>query len=144
MLSFAGVAQQTNTDIRTTINNRHFSFIAQSAHTARGRTINLSSGYDLTLRGDTVVAYLPYYGQVYTAPIDPSEGGIKFTSVSNTLGITEKKKGGWSIDLVPKDAGEYRHLYFDISPDGYATLSVEHINRRPISFYGYVTGLEKQ
>ena len=44
------------------------------------RSIYLSPYYYLKVSKDTVVAYLPYFGRAYTAPADPTEGGIKFTS----------------------------------------------------------------
>ncbi|RZK15705.1 MAG: DUF4251 domain-containing protein [Pedobacter sp.] len=46
-----------------------------------GGSINLSgSSYDFRVTKDSVVAYLPFYGRAFSAPYNPNEGGIKFTS----------------------------------------------------------------
>src|SRR4051812_21227117 len=67
-------------DMKKLLESKDFLFTAQSVNPMRGGTRNLTSEYDLKVQPDTITAYLPFFGRAYTAPIDPNEGGIKFTS----------------------------------------------------------------
>jgi len=106
--------------------------------------INLSgSQYDLTIKKDSIVAYLPYYGRAYTATMNPDDAGIKFKTKDFTYTNTKKKKGGWTITIIPKDVKDSQKMILDVSESGYATLSVTNNNRQPISFYGYISEPKK-
>lgn len=129
--------------IRNLIQSKNFVFVAQNAYPLGGRNINLTSVYDVRLSADTVVSDLPYYGRAYVAPINPTEGGIKFTSTQFTYSINEKKKGGWDVSIIPKDAREVREMQLSVSESGYANLRVTSNNRQMISFTGYVVSKSK-
>ena len=118
------------------IEERNFVFVAQQASSSRGRSVPLSGGYDLTISGDSMVAYLPFYGRAYTAPIG-DDGGIKFTSTSFKYAVTEKKNR-WEINITPSDADGVQQMYLDVSASGYANLRVTNINRSPMTFTGYI------
>jgi hypothetical protein len=98
----------------------------------------LTSDYDLRVSPDTVVSYLPYFGRAYTAPMDPTKGGIQFTSTKFDYKETQRKKGGWDILIKPHDIQDATQLSLNISETGYASLQVISNNRQPISFSGYI------
>lgn len=103
-------------------------------------SINLSgSQYDLVIKKDSIVAYLPYYGRSYSASMNPDEAGIKFKSKDFTYVKSNRKKGGWNIVIVPKDVKDNHKLTLYVSESGYATLNVINNNRQPISFNGYIS-----
>lgn len=122
------------------INSKNFVFIAESASPMGGRTIYLTSTYMLRVSKDTLVTDLPYYGRAYSAPINPSEGGIRFTSTDFELNLQAKKKG-WDILINPKDTRDVRQLFLSASANGYASLQVTSNNRQAISFTGYIKKL---
>lgn len=97
----------------------------------------LNAGYDLKITRDSVIAYLPYFGRSFTAPINPSEGGIKFTSTDFSY-RKYIRKNNYEIEITPKDNREVRNLYMTISPNGYASLRISLLNKTPISFNGEV------
>jgi hypothetical protein len=74
----------------------------------------------------------------YSAPIDPSQGGIKFTSTKFEYIKQPGKKDGWDITIIPKDASDVQKLYLHVTSKGYATLQVTSTNRQPISFNGII------
>ncbi len=112
---------------------------------AQSSLINLSGdGYELKVTADSIVAYLPYYGRSYSAPISPSDGGIKFTSKKFDYKSSKGKKGNWDIDLNIKDATESYRLNLTISENGYGSLSVNSNNKQSISYQGYLTELIKK
>ena len=131
---------QSDKEVRTRelITSGNFIFKAQTALPSGGQAIQLTSTYDLSISKDTIVAYLPYYGRAYSAPVGSAEGGIKFTSSKFDYKIKERKKGGWEIIINPKDEREVQQIYLTISSSGYANLQVINTNRQPISFNGYI------
>ncbi|WP_131537606.1 DUF4251 domain-containing protein [Pedobacter nototheniae] len=153
------------TDKETTVrivDNKNFVFVANSATPLfnmdvtrvmasmpggqNGSLINLSgSQYDVKITPDSIVAYLPYYGRAYNAPMDPNEGGIKFTSKDFTYTQTKNKKGNYTIQINTKDVkrDNYR-LTFSVSTSGYASLNAISTNRQPITFNGYISEPKKK
>lgn len=107
--------------------------------------INLSgSQYDLTIKKDSIVAYLPYYGRAYTSTMNPDDSGIKFKSKNFSYSNTKRKKGGWIISILTKDVKDNQRMTLNVSENGYATLNVTSNNRQPISFYGYISEPKKE
>ena len=97
-----------------------------------------TADYDLKIKPDTIDSDLPYFGRAYTAPIDPADAGIDFTSVKFDYNIVPGKKGGWEITIKPKDVTDINGMYLSISENGYALLRVNSNNRQAISFTGYI------
>src|SRR5882762_7771000 len=127
--------------IKSLVDSQNYVFKAQSAMPMSGRTRQLTSDYDLKVTHSQVVSYLPYFGRAYTAPTDPSQGGIQFTSKDFDYSVVARKKGGWDIQIKPKDYRDVQQLSLSISENGYATLQVTSTNRQAISFNGYITAI---
>lgn len=106
-----------------------------------GGTINLTgSSYDFTVTPDSIVAYLPYYGRAYSAPYNPTEGGIKFKSKNFSYVQSRNKKGSYSISIKTKDLkSENYQMMLTVSEKGYATLMVNSNNKQPINFNGVLS-----
>ncbi len=127
------------------IESQNYVFKAESVNPPRGRFRQLTSEYDLVVSGDTVTAFLPYFGRAYSAPINPSEGGIKFTSSDFEYKVEKKKKRSWEVFIKPKDVSDAQELYLTIFDNNRATLRVNSANRESISFNGYIReGKEKE
>jgi hypothetical protein len=145
-ISFVSMAQTTKkdrqakkvADVKDMVENNNYVFHAEFANPMRGGNINLTSEYDLRVGKDTLVAYLPYFGRAYQAPMDPTDGGIHFTSTRFTYTKQQNKKGGWDIYVKPSDAKGVEKMFLSISEDGYASLQVTSSQRDPISFQGYI------
>lgn len=121
------------------ITARNYVFKAQTVLPA-SPTINrqLTSDYDVKVSPDTIISFLPYFGRAFNAPMDPTKGGIQFTSTKFEYKQTARKKGGWDIAIKPQDTQDARLLSFSISENGYASLQVISNNRQPITFSGYI------
>lgn len=132
------------TSIKTLLDSKSFVFKAQSALPTIGTTRQLTSDYDLRLTGDTLQSYLPYFGRAYQAPINPADGGIRFTSTEFEYKLVEQKKGRYEVDIRPKDEKDVRIMHLSVSKNGYASLQVLSNNRQPITFNGYVTAVRKK
>ena len=140
MLSGNGLYAQWASDsaARQWVESRNFIFKAESVFPQQGRSRQLTSEYDLTISRDTISSFLPYFGRAYSAPVNPSEGGIKFTSVKFDYQPAKEKKGRWEILIKPDDAQDVRELYLTVYNNGRATLRVNSVNRQTISFNGYI------
>ena len=132
-------SQVKGDELKELIRKQEYVFVAQNALTQRGRTVNLTSEYDLKVGKLEVEAYLPFFGRAFTAPIDPTQGGIKFTSKNFEYKEKKGKKSGWEITIIPTDYKDVNSLNLSVSESGYATLSVNSNQRSNISFYGYIT-----
>ena len=125
------------------IQSKEFVFNAQTVLPMSGASRQLTSDYDVRFLGDSIVAYLPYFGRAYSGGY--GEGGaIDFTSTKFDYTVSQRKKGGWDISIKPKDAKDVQRLNFTVSDNGYATLQVTSNNRQPISFNGYIVERKKK
>ncbi|MES2278220.1 MAG: DUF4251 domain-containing protein [Bacteroidota bacterium] len=123
--------------VRKALEDKNFTFTAQSVSPMRGGTVNLTSEYDVRVVQDSIISYLPYYGRAYVAPMDPNENGMQFTSTKFSY-VSTPKKFGYEIVIKPTDTKDVRQMTLNVSVNGYGTLNVTNMNRDPISFYGYV------
>jgi Domain of unknown function (DUF4251) len=134
--------------IKSLVENNNYVFEANYAIPQRGGSRQLTSTYDLTVKKDSIIAFLPYFGQAFQAPSPgETEGGIKFTCTNFSYEQKQAKNGGWNITIKPKDKNitnwrDVQQMILSISPDGYASLNVISSNRDPISFDGEILAKE--
>jgi hypothetical protein len=143
LIVFGSVHAQDSREaaVQKLIDSKNFVFRAQTVLPQRGSSRQLTSEYDLRLLGDSVVSFLPFFGRAYEAPIGQTDGGIKFTSTDFSYNVKKKKKG-WDITIVPKDARDVRQLFLNVSAGGYARLQVLSTNREGIAYNGYIEALK--
>ncbi|QNK62544.1 DUF4251 domain-containing protein [Pedobacter sp. PAMC26386] len=159
-LLFSGLQLKAQTKQETTakiIDAKNYVFAAASASplnssdinnimskmpgfTGGGGTINLnSSNYDLSVTPDSLVSYLPYYGRSFTPKIgDPNDSGIKFKSKDFTYKSTKTKKGGWLIQMNPKDVRDNYNLTLSVTKGGSASLTITSNSQQSITFDGNI------
>jgi hypothetical protein len=131
--------QKKAASIKHKIDEQKYTFIAQYVQPLRGTQKYLTSDYDLRVKRDSVIAWLPYFGRAYMdVPYNSSDDGIKFTSTKFDYKIVEKKKGGWTITIVLNDVRGSQKLFLDVFTNGSATLQVTSNSRDAITFQGYI------
>ena len=147
LLPFTATFAQSNAEdkkaaklaaIKNMVEGQNYIFQAQQALPLGGRTRQLTSEYDLKVTKESITSYLPYFGRAYTAPIDPTKGGIQFTSKDFGYNLSPNKKDGWTAVIKPKDNRDVQSMTLNISSEGYTSLQVTSINRQPISFSGII------
>lgn len=125
--------------IKQSIESKRYTFVADYVSPLRGGQRQLTTEYDLRVKPDSTISFLPYFGQAYfDVPYNPTDDGIKFTSTKFDYKVANKKNGGWEITITPQDVKNLERMILYISPDGYASLSVASVNRDFISFEGYI------
>jgi len=130
--------------IKNLVDSQDYVFIPQSAMPMAGRVRQLTPDFELKVTKSSIISYLPYFGRAYTAPIDPTQGGIQFTSKDFEYTATPKNKGGWEVLIKPKDYRDVQQMNLSISSTGYATLQVTSTSRQPISFNGIIQAPKKR
>ena len=138
---FTGItvnAQKSNPEeIRKIVESKKYIFKAQIAYPLTGQSRQLTSDYDLKITPNAVTSYLPYFGEAYIAPIDPTQGGLKFTSTNFEYKAVQNNKG-WEISIRPKDTQDVQEFNLTIFDNGNASLNVSNARRQSISYSGYI------
>ena len=140
--STAKDGQHAGNPVAESINARRYVFKARTMMPASGSSRQLTSDYSFTVKNDTLIAYLPYFGKAYSAAIGRGSDGINFTSTDFTYNVSEGKKGGWLIEMRTKDAGDVQQVNLNVSKNGYGTLHVNNQNRQAISYSGKIEPLK--
>ncbi len=140
-LSFLSVtvkAQESDpATLKEMITSKHFVFTPQTMTPMSGSTRQVTGGFELSVNGDSLSCYLPYFGRAYT--VSPGEGGMNFNSSSFEYKAKQKKINSWEITIKPKDQDDVRQLNFTIYKNGYARLFASSNNRQSIQYYGFVS-----
>lgn len=126
--------------VKGKIDSVKYTFIAQWMNPLGGRQVFLTpaNSYDIKIRKDSVIAFLPYFGRVYmAAPVAGDDGGIKFTSTKFEYKITPKKDR-WQVIINFKDTRKARRLTMDIFKNGTATANIISDTRDPVYFQGNI------
>ncbi|WCT14950.1 DUF4251 domain-containing protein [Mucilaginibacter jinjuensis] len=124
--------------VKQLVESQHYTFVAQYANPIGGSRRYLNSDYDLKVRKDSVIAYLPYFGRAHfdAGYGSSNDSGIKFTSTKFTYTATASKKGGWDVVIKPSDVKYVTAINMSISADGYINTRFTITNKSAISFDG--------
>lgn len=137
LCGWAVVHAQNPVDIQELLASRKFSFVPQSVMPVSGGSRQVISDYRVKLSGDSLEAYLPYFGRA-NAPILPDEAGIDFISTSFEYKWKKGKKKTWELSIRPKDGEGVRQMNFTLYSNANARLFVNSTNKQPITYFGYV------
>jgi hypothetical protein len=98
----------------------------------------------LTVKGDTVTAYLPYFGERYSGSNYDTETAIKFDGVPEDYTETyEEGKQRYKINFSIRDKGETYDVTLLLFPNLNSVIDVNTLRRSAISYYGEVTSLKE-
>jgi hypothetical protein len=140
ILGFSNLkAQEKENAITSMVKGKEYTFTAQSYTSTTVSQRQLTDDYSVRIKSDSVIGLLPYYGQSYSAQINVTDGGLKFSSAKFDYSVVEKKKGKCEITIRPKDDRTVQLLFMTVFSDGSAQLQVSSTNREAMTFYGYVS-----
>ncbi|WP_158602535.1 DUF4251 domain-containing protein [Proteiniphilum sp. X52] len=132
-------------DVRNAVEIPDFTFKATYAYPTGYKSVYLSPYYDVKISPDTVKAYLPFYGRAYRAPMNPDEGGYRFTSTDFDYRVEEgDKRGNWNVTVMIRDQHRPLAFRFDIWENGTARLNVNDTDRQSIAFQGDLVIADKE
>jgi hypothetical protein len=126
-------------EVKDLVDSKNFVFQATYMYPMGGGQQYLTSPYDVTVAKDTITSFLPYFGVAYSnAGYNSNDNGIKFTSTKFDYKVSDLKKGGYRINIKPKDVSGNTQMYLEVYSSGDASLSVNNVNRQNIRFQGYI------
>lgn len=135
--SSAKIPLETLNEVTQRIKGKDFTISVKYANPMRGSQIYLTSDYDLRIKNDSAFAFLPYFGVAYSAPYNPSEGGIKFSEpMYDYVSVPNKKNDGWNIHFKLKSHVSEITITLDIFKNGSSTFLVSSYERDAIRFNG--------
>ena len=128
--------------VKQLVETKQFTFIPTSVSPQRGATRFLDGYFDLTLRNDSLISYLPYFGRSQMAPMTPDEAGMRFTTTDFNYSFAEGKKGRYNLLFKINDQKNNYTFNMTVYPDGTADLIATSTYREQISFRGNVMALK--
>jgi hypothetical protein len=131
-------AQDSTKTLKSLLENKQFSFQPTNMLPVRGTLKQLSPGYFLKLRGDSLISYLPYFGRAYSAPINPEDAGYNFISTNFTYTVKAGKKNSYEVEIATKDKTNNINIILTAYDNGSADLRMNSADKQPISYNGYI------
>lgn len=141
---FAGLFMQARAQdsakhqIKALLDGKHYEFEPTSTTTGGGRSKQLTPGYVLEIRGDTLKVYLPYFGRAYSSSMNPSDAGYDFTSTDFTYEVSEGKKDSYIVSIKTKDRSYNTDFGLTVYDNASAYLRASSNDKQPVSYNGDV------
>lgn len=123
-------------EVKRLIESKDYVFLAESATPLSGSVIRLTSIYFLKINKDSLDSHLPYFGVAFRAPMGTTESPLSFISTDFEYSMKASKKGNFQIKIKINKPKDPDLMMLSVSSSGYATLTVNSMNRQSISFYG--------
>ncbi|MFW5831600.1 MAG: DUF4251 domain-containing protein [Prolixibacteraceae bacterium] len=135
-------AQKTE-EIKSALNNKTFIFNATHALPMGGGSKYLNYDYDVVVKNDTVVSYLPFYGVAYHVEYGARNLGFDFSQPVEKYEM-KKEDDGYMVDFEVDKGMDHLNYTFHISETGNATLHVSSTHRQSITYYGNIEKVEEK
>ncbi len=135
---------QKREQLKQLLEGKNYIFTAQSAYTASGRMVQLTSEYFLKVQGDSLESHLPFFGVAYSAPFSSTGSPLSFTSSDFNHTVKESKKGRVEVTIGLNKPDDPDVMNLSVSSSGYADLRVISTNRQAMSFYGELRALKSK
>ncbi|NQU84987.1 MAG: DUF4251 domain-containing protein [Mariniphaga sp.] len=124
------------------LDSKEFVFNATHALPMGGGSIYLTSSFDLKISGDSVYAYLPFYGVAYQAEYGGRNGGFEFQEPIKEYSVESIKSRKQIIFKVKTQKDTY-NMVLSVSNSGNADLHVNSVKRQSIRFNGTVDAISE-
>ena len=130
--------------IKELINSKNFVFEADWASTQKGRRINLTTNPNyLKVKGDQVIAYMPYFGVAHTAIGYSGDAGIKFEDTPENYSVDfNDKKYKVVVKFDARNKNETFNVTMTIFKNGNASMNITSSGRNGINYDGKVEALK--
>ncbi len=130
-------------EVKQMMNDRNFVYRPTQANPMGGSTVRLDFSFSTEVQGDTIHSYMPYYGRAYSVDYGTRKGPFDFTLPTDNYTF-KKVKNGYLVSFDVKNGQDNLSYNFNISENGYASLTIVSTNRQAISYYGTLEKPEKK
>ncbi|MDR2138324.1 MAG: DUF4251 domain-containing protein [Tannerella sp.] len=133
--SLATAKSEQAQTIKQQIESRHYRISVNRMQPLKGPSQYLTSSYSLTVRGDTIISYLPYFGRAYSIPYGGGKG-LNFESTATVYTLSFDAKGTALISFRTRSENEVFLYRIEVFTNGASTIRVASDNRQSVGFYG--------
>lgn len=121
--------------VKEKIENKRYTIDVTQMLPMSGQSRQLTSDYSLTIRNDTVVSHLPYFGRAYSVPYGGGKGLI-FDALITDYKMTFDNKGTANITFQTRSEDDVYRFNMQIFNNGSSAILITPNNRQSINFYG--------
>lgn len=100
-------------------------------------SVTLTADFNIRVKGDSVVSYLPYFGRAYNVPYGGGKT-LNFSGVTQDYKITQPKRDKMHMEFSVKNEEDMYKFYIDVFDNGKASINVMPQQRERISFNGEI------
>ena len=130
-------------EIKKIAGSKTFVFKANNANPMRGRTVNLTSDYDVRITQDSIFSYLPFFGVAYSVNYGGTDSPMIFNKPFETCNF-ETTRNGYLVKVSVKNESDRLEYSFHISVTGSTSLNVSSLNRQSISYNGNIEKVKEK
>lgn len=117
------------------LRQKHFEVTVDYVYPLTGTPRNLSYGYALKVKGDSVISYLPYFGRAYSIPYGGGKG-LDFTGKIKKYVVTHVKTDRWRVEFETDSGEDVLRYSVEVFDNGKAAIDVNSNNRESIRYSG--------
>lgn len=119
------------------LHDRHFTIEVTYMKPLGSMPAREVNGFNLQLKGDTVVSYLPYYGRVSSGMFGfGGDTGLNFTSKVEKYAVTHPKADLTRINFETRSKEDRYQYEVEVFTNGKASISVIGDGHQSINFDG--------
>lgn len=122
--------------VKDSLDNRTFKIDLNYVIPRRMRAHSLEYGYSIQVKGDSLDAYIPFFGEAYRAEIGTQDEGLKFRGSMSGYEVLLVKKDLYRVNILAKKPLDEILYQIEVYENGVATLFVRSLNREDIRFNG--------
>ena len=120
------------------LDSRHYKIAVRTMYPTRGMPKQLTYGYSLEVKGDTLVSYLPYFGRAYSVPYGGGKA-LNFTALIGSYKAEMVKNDRTRISIFVNNEEDDLTYVLTVFDNGQTSIDVRAGEREPISFNGEMT-----
>lgn len=133
----AAEARRILDQVTDSVNNRKFTVEFNHALPRKFAPRILTSSYSIRVSGDSLISYLPYFGQSYRADLyGRDRSPLDFIGIISNYETEKMKKDGMRIRLSTRREMEQLTYNIEVFSNGKTSLDIISTDRDPISFSG--------
>lgn len=130
-------AQQLRRQIQDSIDARSFTVTMDYVSPMLMQARSLDNDYSITLKGDTLTSWLPYFGESHKADIvNNDKSPLSFVSAITEWSVTKPKDDAYYVFFKAANNGEIFNYMLMMFDNGKVTVSIDSPYRDKIDFGG--------
>ncbi len=131
----AARAAEQAAKVKAALSQRDFKISVDRMYTNRGGSKSLSYGYQVAVRNDSLISYLPYFGRAYNIPYGGGKG-LNFSERISSYQESQGKNGLRVIDIDLQNEEDTYHYTLEVFDNGSSSITVMSRQRERISYSG--------